>query len=335
MMLTGLAAVLRDAGEQVVEMAGWKTRGHGQMSDLRTITWHHTAGGRSTRRTRSLNTVMFGRPGLAGPLCHLYLDTDGTWYVVAAGLAWHAGESRSPDYTNTHAIGIEAEAAGDGWDQDWPAVQMKAYRRGTRALADHYGVAISNVRAHKETCYPDGRKPDPYPMNMDTERSRVRATDLEDDMPTAQEIVNAILAAPIGTWLDRDGNEQNDRVSLAFAVGAAYTDAYGANQKATQNAKDIEALAELVKVLTDRVQALATAVAIRSEDGLYVRVAGQTAVFAVSGIGTEPVRVWLTPEDYSRLGRPPVRDVPAEDPLVKARVLNEASMIAATRSGQQ
>ncbi|CAF3984143.1 unnamed protein product [Rotaria sordida] len=34
-MLTGLADILRGAGLNVVEVAGWKTRGHGMMSSVK------------------------------------------------------------------------------------------------------------------------------------------------------------------------------------------------------------------------------------------------------------------------------------------------------------
>ncbi|CAF1082927.1 unnamed protein product, partial [Adineta ricciae] len=43
-MLTGLADILRGAGLNVVEVAGWRTRGHGVMSSVKGIVVHHTAG---------------------------------------------------------------------------------------------------------------------------------------------------------------------------------------------------------------------------------------------------------------------------------------------------
>ncbi|CAF4930636.1 unnamed protein product, partial [Rotaria sp. Silwood2] len=36
-MLTGLAGILRGAGLNVVEVAGWKTRGHGVMASVKGI----------------------------------------------------------------------------------------------------------------------------------------------------------------------------------------------------------------------------------------------------------------------------------------------------------
>lgn len=160
-MLMNLADVSRSAGLKTVEQSGWRTRGHGEMSQINVITCHHTAGGRSKKPRLSLDVIQNGRPGLDGPLAHYYLDRDGTVYVVAAGLCWHAGASRSDKWTNSHAIGIEAEAAGDGWSEDWPPVQMDAYRRLCHALMKAYKLDTSEVRGHKETCIPVGRKTDP------------------------------------------------------------------------------------------------------------------------------------------------------------------------------
>lgn len=161
MMLTDLATVLREAGLRVVERPGWKSAGHGPMTDVKGVTCHHTASGRGTGLTLGMSTVEDGRPGLDGPLAHLYLNREGTFYTIAAGLCYHAGISRKPSYTNAHRIGIEALAAGDGWSRDWPPAQMAAYARGTAALANHYGFPISEIRGHKETCEPEGRKIDP------------------------------------------------------------------------------------------------------------------------------------------------------------------------------
>ncbi len=41
-MLTDLADILRKAGLNVVEVSGWKTRGHGVMRSVKSIIYHHT-----------------------------------------------------------------------------------------------------------------------------------------------------------------------------------------------------------------------------------------------------------------------------------------------------
>jgi hypothetical protein len=171
-MLTQLADVARKSGFPVVEVSGWKTRGHGQMSGIETITCHHTANGGAKGDAPSLAVVRDGRPGLSGPLAHFVLGRSGTIYVVAAGLCYHAGVSLRTAYTNPHAIGIEAEAEGTGSSSDWPDAQMEAYGALCRVLINEFGLSVSDVRGHKETCSPVGRKSDPS-FNMNSFRSSI------------------------------------------------------------------------------------------------------------------------------------------------------------------
>jgi len=172
----------------VVETQGWKSRGHGPFTAVETIVCHHTAGP-ATGNMPSLGVVKDGRPGLSGPLCNLGLARDGTVYVVAAGIAWHAGVVRSSAYQNTHAIGIEAEATGTG---PWSSVQMDAYAKLCRALCDHYRIPISRVLGHKEVCSPPGRKIDPN-FDMGAFRKRVTNASLEDDMPLTDADVKKVI----------------------------------------------------------------------------------------------------------------------------------------------
>jgi N-acetylmuramoyl-L-alanine amidase-like protein len=192
-----LANVARRTGYPVVEVPGWETRTRPQaMSDIRTITCHHTANGGAPGDYPSYNTVLRGRlnsdpaKNLPGPLAQYGIGRSGTIYVFAAGSANHAGESRSVNYEKTHAIGIEAEAEGtDHAKGDWPEVQMDAYARLCRQLMREFGLSINDVKGHKETCAPVGRKSDPS-FSMDKFRDRVRsvgtsAVDIElgdDDM---------------------------------------------------------------------------------------------------------------------------------------------------------
>lgn len=175
MMLTDLATACRKSGLKVEEVSGWKTRGHGQMTSVETIVCHHTAGP-ATGNYPSLGVVRDGRAGLPGPLAQLGLGRDGTVYVIAAGVAYHAGDVRSTAYNNWRAIGIEAEATGV---TTWPEVQMDAYARLCAALCDHYDVPASRVLGHKEVCSPAGRKIDP---NFDMAAFRGRIANLEDPM---------------------------------------------------------------------------------------------------------------------------------------------------------
>jgi peptidoglycan hydrolase-like protein with peptidoglycan-binding domain len=116
----------------------------------------------------SLNVLVNGRTDLAGPLAQLGLGRDGTYYVIAAGRANHAGTGSWQGITagNTSFIGIEAENAGTA-DDEWPEVQMDAYRRGVAAILKHIGRGAEFCAGHKEYALPRGRKPDPlFDMNV-------------------------------------------------------------------------------------------------------------------------------------------------------------------------
>ena len=168
---TGLARVARDAGLKVVEVPGWKTRGHGHMELPKSIIVHHTAGAK-TGNYPSLAVVRDGRTGLPGPLSHYGLGRDGTVYVIAAGLCAHAGKDSQLAWAhrNVRAIGIEAENTGVG--EVWPAVQLDAYVRLCRALVDEFGLDTTDVLGHKEIA--PGRKIDPHGINMGDFRAWVR-----------------------------------------------------------------------------------------------------------------------------------------------------------------
>jgi N-acetyl-anhydromuramyl-L-alanine amidase AmpD len=135
---------------------------------------HHTAGPKAGIMP-SLKVITDGRPGLAGPLSQLGLGRDGTWFVVAAGRASHAGAGSWKGITagNSSFIGIEAENMGTAADP-WPAVQMDAYRRGVAAILDKLGADVSMCCGHKEYALPRGRKPDPS-FDMDDFRKGVAA----------------------------------------------------------------------------------------------------------------------------------------------------------------
>lgn len=171
MMLSGLAVAARESGLRVVEVNGWQTRGHGQMVGVSAIVCHHTATARSASGDYpSLHVVRDGRPGLGGPLAQLGLGRNGTVWVIAAGLCYHAGVVFESWMSNGHAIGIEAEADGVS---AWPAVQYDAYVRLVRALAHHYNVPTARILGHKEVAQPRGRKNDP---NFDMTRFRDAVT---------------------------------------------------------------------------------------------------------------------------------------------------------------
>jgi N-acetylmuramoyl-L-alanine amidase-like protein len=148
-----IATRLRAAGLNVREVAGWKTRGRDFAGvsppfNPRGSVNHHTAGPPKAQGslTPSLRIVTEGRSDLPGPLCNVYLGYDNVVYVVAAGVANHAG---LPDggscrgmTGNSQAYGLEVEHPGTFplgtartllaarihaaliWHQDIPATQV-------------------------------------------------------------------------------------------------------------------------------------------------------------------------------------------------------------------
>lgn len=168
--LTWLPEVLREAGLAVAERPGWQTRGHGDAGEIKMVICHHTAEKIDPDLEPDIDILSNGRPGLAGPLCNLGLGQNGTFYIIAAGKAWHAGRGRWKQITdgNSSAIGIEAENNGTG--EPWPEVQMNAYAHGCAAIAKKCGFEADMVIGHKE--WAPIRKIDPS-FDMDRFRERV------------------------------------------------------------------------------------------------------------------------------------------------------------------
>ena len=112
--LTWLPDVLKGAGLKVAEVPGWQDRGAGgaDMGQVLGVLCHHT-GIRSTKNMPTLNALINGRAAEAhlkaipGPLAQLGLGRDGTFFVIAAGKANHAGTGMWRGITsgNTHFIG--------------------------------------------------------------------------------------------------------------------------------------------------------------------------------------------------------------------------------------
>lgn len=158
MYLTTLADVARRTGRKVVEIDGWQGRGHGQMSGVKTIAMHHTAGALGSDFPSRM-TLIRGRPDLTGPLSHFGISRDGTIYVVAAGLCYHAGAVLDDTYTNAWAIGIECENNGIG--EAWGSGLLTSMRLLCLELSKEFHVGLDRVLGHKEICKPPGRKTDP------------------------------------------------------------------------------------------------------------------------------------------------------------------------------
>ncbi len=162
--LTWLPEVLALAGLKVAEVPGWRSRGTAEMGTVRGVMCHHT-GVSHAGNMPTLDALANGRadPPLAGPLSQLGLGRDGTFYVVAAGRANHAGlgEWEGIRTGNSSFVGIEAEHT-DVEADPWPDVQMASYRQGVAAILRKIGAGANMCCGHKEYALPVGRKVDPF-----------------------------------------------------------------------------------------------------------------------------------------------------------------------------
>ena len=166
---TGIPAALKKYGVKYETVPGWRTRGSASFNP-KGVVCHWTAGPRNAKGRPSLNVVTYGRPGLSGPLCQVYLDRNGVAVVVAAGRANHAGSGGYKGLSgNSSVFGIEAECGGDG---DWTAAQRREYPKVVAALLSLTGRSEKYVCGHNEWTT---RKIDIRDWTMSRMRSEVRA----------------------------------------------------------------------------------------------------------------------------------------------------------------
>lgn len=183
-MLTDLAQALRaytapDGSKlKVVETDGWASRGYaGQgLTAVAGHMWHHTATATSAFQYSdcpTLSLLINGRSDLPGPLCNIAFGRSGTVYVVAAGVANHAGTgSAGGAYTNVgnhYFIGNEMESSGTS--DDWTEAQRRIMPHVGAALESWYGDASFIQMAHRE--YSDMGKIDPAYVDMDVMRAEI------------------------------------------------------------------------------------------------------------------------------------------------------------------
>ena len=225
--LSWLAEVLEGAGLKVAEQSGWRTRGRADMPNPRGVMCHHTAGP-AQGNMPSLGIITNGRDDLPGPLSQLGLGRDGTYYIVAAGRANHAGGGNWQGITtgNSSFIGIEAENTGRNNDP-WPAVQLDAYARGAAAILKHIGADANMCCGHKEYALPIGRKPDPT-----FEMPQFRATVAAIMAGTAPAVMITPAADGAGRPTLRRGARGELVERIQRAVGVAVDGIFGGGTEA-------------------------------------------------------------------------------------------------------
>lgn len=166
---SGLVSALRNEGLSVEMVPGYATRGRSSFYPHGAVC--HWTAGPSTGDRPSLNVCTYGRPGLSGPLCNVFLTRGGVAVVVAYGRANHAGKGSWKRLVgNSSVFGTEAESSGKGWTD----AQRWAYPRINAAYAKLAGFDASMVCGHNE--WAPSRKIDiqDWPMS----RMREQVSDL-------------------------------------------------------------------------------------------------------------------------------------------------------------
>lgn len=141
-----VVALLRAEGFTVVERPGWETRGHGVLRP-RGMVNHDTITGRSWTLAAVLRLLEQGHAGLRGTLANWSDDRDGTIYLHAAGLAYHAGRGGWQGLAgNSSVIGLEQHNSGT----ESHRAQIDAAVALNRHCADVFGFSESRICEHFE-----------------------------------------------------------------------------------------------------------------------------------------------------------------------------------------
>lgn len=143
-------AALRAEGLKVVVHPGAYKRGRPGLYAPRGWMIHHDATAKGPS-PGVLPILINGRWDLTGPLCQWWLDTDGTWHLIAAGRANHGGAGigrfLGRDEANSRSTGLEIDHTVG---EPWKAVQYDSLVRGTAVIARRRGWKDGNVVGHKE-----------------------------------------------------------------------------------------------------------------------------------------------------------------------------------------
>jgi hypothetical protein len=205
---TWLADTLREAGLPVVEWTGWKHRGAYAFRNLSAVVWHHDAsppGDSPGVPAYMIREMDAGRPG-----AQLWVNRQGVWHVLAAGVAYHAGRVRPGMPRNSNSLGIETDHTTG---ERWPQPLLDSLRAGSAAILRRLGQDENGLHMHKTICDPPGRKTDPDWLDLAAERRRIHlllhppppapAPLLEED-----DVARLIKAPDKGATFGTDGTQR-------------------------------------------------------------------------------------------------------------------------------
>ncbi len=169
MFLTKYPDYVRGEGLAVEVVPGFASRSHGEFQrNPPYIVWHHDA------------SPAGPSPGVLGWMidnwdnasANAWVDYNGKWWFVGAGVSYHAGAVLPGMPNNQTAMGIETDYTNNE-EISWNLYD--SLRRGTAAIMRATGQPATDLHFHKTICSPVGRKSDPYGLNLGTERSALAA----------------------------------------------------------------------------------------------------------------------------------------------------------------
>lgn len=147
------------AGISFTEEPGWRTRGHGDIREVKFLVIHHTAS--ANNDAAGINPVRDGVAGLEGPLSQLCLKRNGQPHIIAQGVCWHAYgnitfRGVAPKQGNYWSIGIEGIDSGYN---TWTEEQRIGYPKVVAALLKYMNLPADAWIFHRD--YQPGEKIDP------------------------------------------------------------------------------------------------------------------------------------------------------------------------------
>jgi N-acetylmuramoyl-L-alanine amidase-like protein len=171
--LTDLANWLREIGLNVREYSGWQNRARssgGYDALPLCVMWHHTASPQSWDGQKDADYIAIGSD--TSPIANLYIQRDGTVWVIAAGATNTNGKGQSMTFSrgtvpndgmNSRALGVEM--GNDGVGELWPSAQVDAMFAVSNACNARFGNQPDDVSTHQY--YAPDRKIDPATCNVE------------------------------------------------------------------------------------------------------------------------------------------------------------------------
>lgn len=198
MLLTWAPECLRSAGIQVVETSGWTSRSHGAFPDSISGIWHHDASPPGDS-PGSLNWMIDNWNNASA---NFWVNRQGVWYCVGAGVAWHAGSVLSGMPNNYSSFGVETDQTVN----EVPSQAMlTATRKGFAALLKRMGRNAQSLHFHKTVASPVGRKQDPWFDNGSNNQGNWQ-NELNRERNNVQAIMDGGTGG--GDWLDMVSKEE-------------------------------------------------------------------------------------------------------------------------------